>query len=119
MAIAPLDPMHHDRVFSILKRRSGIGTVTLGEYLKAARREVGELAINIPAGAPNRFAKRQRFGETGEPKSNQYNITIAFRESEEWRGLVGRNEFSGQIRLFREPPSERKLERGARSDRRR
>src|SRR6185437_7118374 len=69
----------------------------------SARRDVGELSANVPAGAPAWFAKLQMFGETGEPKSNQYNVTIAF-ESEEWRDLVGRNEFSGQIRLYREPP---------------
>jgi hypothetical protein len=104
MAIARLDPMQRDQVFAVVKAGTGIGTVALAEYLKTARREVGELSINIPAGAPKWFSKLQLWGDTGEPKPNQYNVTVAFREAEEWRGLVKRNEFSGQIRMFREPP---------------
>lgn len=94
IAMAQLDPMQRDHILAIIKAQAGIGKVAATEYLKTARREVGLLTTNLPAGAPTWFGKLQMFGETGEPKQCLYNTLVALRHHEDLQGVFAYDEFA-------------------------
>ncbi len=104
IAIARLDPMQRDQVFAIIKNKTGTGTVKLGEYLRTARRDVGELSIHVPAGAGAWYSKLQMLGETSEPKQSLFNTLVALRHHEPMEGIFAQDEFTAGPCMLRRSP---------------
>jgi putative DNA primase/helicase len=110
VARARLDPTGADRVLEEIKRRSGDNVAAMRKTLQAMRREMGGGSARLPARVGGDAAVRPEWAnkvqcfDNGEPKPILVNALLPLREDPAWRGVVGRNDFTGQIRVRRCPP---------------
>ena len=97
-----LDALSQQRVLDVVKSQTGLGLTVLKAQIKSFRQEAGKLSRS--AGPRGAWIDKLKLKDNFEPQPNLFNVAIALRHDEAWRGVIGRNEFTGRIQLLQPPP---------------
>jgi predicted P-loop ATPase len=97
-----LDTLARSRVLDVVKESTRYGIVKLEQMVRGYRKEIGYLTLH--AGPRPTWVDKLKLWDNGEPKPIQFNVTVALREDPAWRGVIGLNEFTGNVELLRHPP---------------
>ena len=96
-----LDALSQQRVLDVVKSQTGLGLTVLKAQIKSFRQEAGKLSRS--AGPRGAWIDKLKLKDNFEPQPNLFNVAIALRHDEAWRGVIGRNEFTGRIQLLQPP----------------